>query len=97
MTIKPHKHLVEHPGTREECPIPGCHPEDVSPNHPWDDKGPISQGKILTVILKGDPDTARDMLSTWTLRDLETLYEACEDLQALISRVTAVKRGHRGR
>lgn len=44
----------------------------------WDDRGPRSQGKILTAILQNNPGEARDLMHGWTAADLRTLAAACE-------------------
>jgi hypothetical protein len=50
----------------------------------WDDHGEVSQGKIITAILKGREPAARMLLRRWTERDLRTLSRAAERLMVLV-------------
>ena len=52
----------------------------------WDDQGPASQGKIVTSILKGDPETASVLLRRWSHDDLAILDAAVVELRILISK-----------
>ena len=49
----------------------------------WDDKGPLSQGKILTDLLQGKGDDAKLKLMGWTRADLVTLARAADRLAYL--------------
>jgi len=58
----------------------------------WADKGPISQGKILTAVMQNREDEARKMLDGWTADDLYYLRRSCDRLSLLCAKAEASKR-----
>ena len=57
----------------------------------WADRGPISQGKILTDLLQGHTEDAKFKLVGWTRADLVILARAAERL-AYLSRQEAARK-----
>lgn len=53
------------------------------PGKLWQDEGPISQGKILTNVLRAETETARANLKGWSTADLILLARAADQLAFL--------------